>query len=344
MSTYEGLTMTSKSVLAIEKANTIPQLSDSISTKGYYKNTLPLKSFFIKSSYDSAYDGKNISRDMVLYTLNRGYRFLDFEVYYDFVSGQQGQQDIKKAVVAFSESASFPATSNSNVPLYDILNIVSENAFSNASPNKGDPLFIQIRPMYNLPTASDDDSTKNRKIGENNQLNTQIEAALEILAMNKYNQPVNENTQIGNILGKMVVIMNNKSNPLVNLKSEKLINMINISPNTDSITVLNAGSNLNNTKVMGLIEFAPLDSTNSVLTENPDCLHILAKKSCNFLPMMAWMSSYIGGYSAAGLSQLGEYETMFVKSGGSAFILINDTKSYAEINDTSKLLSEKISV
>jgi hypothetical protein len=60
--------------------------------------------------------------------------------------------------------------------------------------------------------------------------------------------------------------------------------------------------------------------------------------------MMAWMSSYIGGYSGAGFSPLGEYETMFVKSGGSAFILIDDTKSYAEINDTSKLLSKKISV
>jgi hypothetical protein len=51
--------------------------------------------------------------------------------------------------------------------------------------------------------------------------------------------------------------------------------------------------------------------------------------------MMAWMSSYIGGLSSVGLSQLGEYETMFLKTGGSAFVLLSEAKSYSTLNNPS---------
>ena len=46
----------------------------------YY--SLPLMDFCIKGSYNSAFTGKFINVDMLIYQLSRGCRFFDFEVFY----------------------------------------------------------------------------------------------------------------------------------------------------------------------------------------------------------------------------------------------------------------------
>ena len=131
--------------------------------------------------------------------------------------------------------------------------------------------------------------------------------------------------------------MDNVSNPNTNQKTPELIGMINMNP-IDMI-MCNAESKLEECKNIGssqkLIQVKPTDANDQPLTQNPDSLNIVSKTYCNICPMMAWMSSYIGGLSAVGLSQLGEYETMFLKTGGSAFVLLSEAKSYSTLNNPS---------
>lgn len=335
----EGLScisdITNAKVKKILDSNSIGQITDNLSSKGYYKGSDPISNFHIKASYNSAFDGKDITKDMLLYVLYRGYRFLHFEIYYDLVSGEKSE--IKTAVVSYKDSS---VTANVNVPLKDMLDIINLHAFSNVN-NKDDPLFIQLTPIYNMSTSSDLEVDKNKKLGENTQFNTHIESALSVIYDSyKYSGSLTASTSISSLLKKTVIVMDKVSNPYSNIKSSKLINMINIQPS--DMTLCNAESKLedcnkNTGTNIKLIQVIPKDSGDQTLTQNPDALNIISKTSCNICPMMAWTSSYIGGFSSAGLSQLGEYETMFLKTGGSAFVLLSEAKSYSSLNNPSNV-------
>jgi len=334
--TVEGLScisdITDKSVKKILDANSVGQITDNLSSKGYYKGSDPISKFHIKACFNSGFNGIDITKDMLLYVLYRGYRFLHFEIYYDLVSGEKSE--IKTAVVSYKDSS---IIANVNVPLKDMLDIINLHAFSNVN-NKDDPLFIQLTPVYNMPTSSDLEEDKNKKIGENTQFNTQIETALTVIYDSyKYSGSLTASTPISSLLKKTVIIMDKVSNPYSNIKSVDLIDMINIQPS--DMTLCNAESKLEecNKNNKTLIQVIPKDSGHQTLTQNPDSLNIISKTSCNICPMMAWTSSYIGGFSSAGLSQLGEYETMFLKTGGSAFVLLSEAKSYSSLNNPSKV-------
>jgi hypothetical protein len=332
----EGLScisdITNTKIKKILDSNSLGQIVDNLSYKGYYKGSDPISKFHIKASYNSAFDGKDITKDMLLYVLYRGYRFLHFEVYYDLVSGQKSE--IKTAVVSYKDSS---MTANVNVPLKDMLDIINLHAFSNVN-NKDDPLFIQLIPSYNIPASSDLEEDKNKKIGENTQFNTHIESALSVIYDSyRYNGSFTFTTPISSLLKKTVIVMDKVSNPYLNIKSDKLMNMIHIQPSDMRLCTAESKleeCNKNNNK---LIQVIPTDVSEQSLTQNPDALNIVSKTSCNICPMMAWMSSYIGGFSSAGLSQLGEYETMFLKTGGSAFVLLSEAKSYSSLNNPSKV-------
>jgi hypothetical protein len=332
----EGLScisdVTNTKVKKLLDTNSVGQITDNLSSKGYYKDTDPIGNYHIKASFNSSFNGTDITKDMLLYVLYRGYRFLDFEIYYDVVSGEKSE--IKKAVVSYKDSS---VTANVNVPLKDMLDIINLHAFSNVN-NKDDPLFIQLRPVYNMPASYDSDVDKNKKIGENTQFNTQIESALSVIYDSyRYSGSFTSTTPMKSLLKKTVIVMDKVSNPYLNIKSDTLITMIHTQPS--DMTLCNAESKLEecNKNNKTLIQVKPTDSSEQSLTQNPDALNIISKTSCNICPMMAWMSSYIGGFSSAGLSQLGEYETMFLKTGGSAFVLLSEAKSYSSLNNPSKV-------
>ena len=208
MPVVEGLScisdITNAKVKKILDSNSIGQIVDNLSSKGYYNGSDEISKFNMKASYNSAFDGKDITKDMLLYVLYRGYRFLDFELYYDVVSGEKSE--IKKAVVSYKDSS---VTANVNVPLKDLLDIINLHAFSNVN-NKDDPLFIQLRPVYNMPTSSDLDEDKNKKIGENTQFNTQIESALSVIYDSyKYSgKNFSSTTPINSLLKKTIITSN----------------------------------------------------------------------------------------------------------------------------------------
>jgi hypothetical protein len=104
--------------------------------------TLPLMEYCIKGSYNSAYTGKYINADMLIYQLGRGVRFFDFEVYYvkDPDTGLYSPQ------VGYSTDGTFVSMNSENTILLDnILSALVSNAFSQISPNSKDPLFINLR-------------------------------------------------------------------------------------------------------------------------------------------------------------------------------------------------------
>lgn len=104
-----------------------------------------LRNFCIKSSFNSAYTGGYMNLDMIKNVLQRGCRFLDFQV---FIKDNT-------AIVAYSQDDYIDAFT-SNLPalsLGGVFSTINMNAFNENSPNPNDPLFIQIRILSNLPAA-----------------------------------------------------------------------------------------------------------------------------------------------------------------------------------------------
>lgn len=115
---------------------------------------IPLTSFCIKASYNSAYSGSYISESMVQYVLSRGCRFLDFEIYYMTETNTPSPDDNYDAYIGYSNSKDSlnPVIRNTtNVSLFKMLKTVFVSAFTSQvdSPfqttNIDDPLFIQLR-------------------------------------------------------------------------------------------------------------------------------------------------------------------------------------------------------
>ena len=109
---------------------------------------LSLNQFCIKGSANSAYSGNFISDTMVQYVLSRGCRALDFEIYMD------GEQ---KPIIGYSPDPTAINSSSRYVlnkkPVYfsNMMNKIISYAFNTTygstytTPNKDDPLFINIR-------------------------------------------------------------------------------------------------------------------------------------------------------------------------------------------------------
>lgn len=106
-------------------------------------NTIATNQYFIKASWNTAYSG-NFKMDisMVVQVLNRGCRFIDFEIYSvtDSSSNLQNQP-----VVGFSSDAgsNYQTSSINTLPLYDVL--LNAITTSNSLIVKKDPLYIQLR-------------------------------------------------------------------------------------------------------------------------------------------------------------------------------------------------------
>ncbi len=103
-------------------------------------DSLPIKEFCIKSSYGSATTGKYVHLDMVKHVLSRGCRLLDFDVFY----AKDGDNFVPK--VGFSSDVNnYFIESKNSLLLDDVFSTIAAHAFSQTSPNRTDPLFINIR-------------------------------------------------------------------------------------------------------------------------------------------------------------------------------------------------------
>lgn len=144
---FEGMTNLYQHSIDAEMKKYLNITPSSVSSVSQNNSTLALRQYCIKSSYNSALSGKNISTDAIKYVLSRGCRFIDLEI---FLIDDEAQ-------VAYSNDPTFVTIKSLNyVTLNSILQSLMINAFSAPSPNLSDPLFIQFRvksknpKIYNL--------------------------------------------------------------------------------------------------------------------------------------------------------------------------------------------------
>jgi len=151
-----------------------------------------LRDVVIKSSYNTALTGSYMNLDMVKQVLSRGCRFLDFQV---FVKNGT-------VVVGYSNATYDPSftsmTSLNCVSLAGVCSTIMSYAFSDASPNKDDPLFVQ----FHLKTAltSNYDTVANilySNLNEKIAWNKDADKALT----------VTPDTRLVDVMGKVVVLM-----------------------------------------------------------------------------------------------------------------------------------------
>ena len=165
--------------------------NDDVTINSIHKNdiNLPLSQYVIKGSYNTAVTGNHITTDMVKYVLSRGCRFLDFEVF--LIDG--------KPKVAYTSDSTYKTIQSKNSVLLDeVLSVIGSNAFSNISPNRLDPLFIHLRIKSSKTT--DNDIYKN------------VAKSLSIIKSSIYNKEINPNTKLKDIMGKIIIIMDNTIN------------------------------------------------------------------------------------------------------------------------------------
>lgn len=145
---------------------------------------LTLKDYIVKSSYNTAYTGSTVSLNAISYALERGYRYLDFEVY--LINGLP--------CVGYSEKPNATPTtltSSNSLPLGQVLYTIATESFSAPVMNTNDPLFINLRiyskdnTLYEMVAKSIEKNIKNRM----------------------YNYKVDADTELKDIMGKIVVFV-----------------------------------------------------------------------------------------------------------------------------------------
>lgn len=134
---------------------------------------LPLKELCVKASYNSASSGNYVNTSMLQYVINRGVRYLDFEVFY--ISDNGKEDGHFKPVVSTSTDPTFMVLNSENTVLLDTVLISAvANAFSSPCPNYGDPLFINLRiksnntDVYKAVASSIDNSIKGKIFVDHN--------------------------------------------------------------------------------------------------------------------------------------------------------------------------------
>lgn len=247
-----------------------------------YSN-LPLREYCIKGSFNTAYTGNYINLDMIEYVLSRGCRFLDFEVYYI----KEDDKYIPK--VGFTKDNTFTLLESENSILLDnVLAAVVGNAFSNKSPNANDPLFINLRIK-----------------SKNNDVYKAVAGSIDYSLKSKlYDGTVTNNTNLSDIMGKIVIIVDRTIN-----RDYKQYNSCNPRDNTcyDLTKYANMESGSETLNIVKYIEIMnqcniPVNMLDSGLTtdvkkmrlalpdiipankQNPSLVDFITKYGCQIVP------------------------------------------------------------
>lgn len=245
---------------------------------------LPINQYVIKSSYNSACSGasNNISNEMLMYTLSRGCRFIDFEV--SNIAGVP-------YVVSSDYNGPVKIDKNKICKLNDIMKTAVTYGLTDATgraPNYKDPLFIHLR-MNVDPSYNDLYNDVIKAIGP---------SLMDVAYKNKVD--VNK-TKMKDIMGKAVVIIDTNYDPnwkknigysslghlesgnsIVTLSSPSLIKQ-------QCSTPINKGSDglsVNNTTLQIILpETDPglINTDKRRAFSNPDFENIVTKWSCNFI-------------------------------------------------------------
>ena len=282
---------------------------------------MKLKQFCIKSSYCSAFTGKECSVDMILYVLSRGCRFLDLEIYY--VNGE--------LVVSYSNNYLTPSVNT--IPLGNVLSIINDNAFGSVSPNKKDPLFLQFRVKY-LPSEEHKNVLNTTLSMIYDSLASSIQLNIQNRFMNTLEKDVSE-LLFSDIMGTTLIVMDTSqyNYSFANLSS-KLAKVVHIRTNSKSLSkstfsdiekmkkyTLTTQDDGVTTDATILQEITPTtldEGFEYTMPDNYDGVSMLLDYGFNITPMQFWNNG----------SHLSRYEDIFNK-GKSGILNISDAISYA---------------
>lgn len=183
----------------------------------YYK--FPLREFMIKSSYNSAIIDKTASQNAIKFVLSRGCRVLDFEIY--------TRND--KEYVSYSEDPEYKVIQTDlSLTVEKAFLSIAENAFSQPSPAPNDPLFIQLRIKNNTHATY-----------------KRISKLIETVFGNKYyNKPIDGSVPVGNLMQKVIFILDATSAPDYNKYSTCLKDETDCEPLTQYINLLSGTADL----------------------------------------------------------------------------------------------------
>ena len=172
----------------------ITDVGPGISSFNTANSNLPLREYIIKSSYNTAFSGSFMNLDTIRYVLSRGCRFVDFEVY---------MIDGAPCVGCTTDPTYTNVTSQNSILLNDALKQVSFFGFASPTPNMNDPLFVQLR----LHTKNNDNT-------DNTDIYKLVAMTIANTLQNKlYSGPVTGDTIIGDLMGKIVLIIDKVSAP-----------------------------------------------------------------------------------------------------------------------------------
>jgi len=288
-----------------------------------------LNQFCIKSSCNSAYDGTDVSLDMIQYVLSRGCRFLDFEIYWGKPKLPDGTEDKGQTTpVPVVSVSNDPSTPEKNcISLDSVFKFIAQYGFNNnVCPNSKDPLFIQMRIKYIVPT--DIAKPNNQKSLYEGVLSTILNRLQQFL----YKDKVTGTTDITSLAGKIVLIMDTYANRdykgIIGGLSHMESNSDVLTHTTYEDVIKERGNSfpidgdgvVTNMKIMQQV--LPMSTINSVqylFTDNYDSMSVISRYSAQFTPMIFWAND----------SYLQAYEKMF-NSVGTGIMMLPSAMNYSD--------------
>ena len=217
------------------------QFNNMQSIKDKFTN-MPLHEYCIKSSYNTARSGEYVSSQMIEAVLKRGCRFLDFEIFYI----KEGNLYIPKVAVSSDKNYVLLDTKNS-ISLDEALTTVATTAFSQTSPNKNDPIFVNLR-------IKSRDSKIYQAVAKS------IDANLKTVA---YIGNITADTKLSEIMQKVVIVMDKTIQPDYRQYSEcgygdtscfNIVNYMNIESGSEYLNLYNYTDLLNHANNMVLLK------------------------------------------------------------------------------------------
>lgn len=243
-----------------------------------------LKQFVIKASYHTCYTGTDLSAGMVGYALSRGYRWLDF-------CTNDGTN-----ICYTTDDTSGGILPTKNLPFTDIAKYISNGFVSLDSPNSGDPIFIQIRPLWT--DGSKDAALKDRTL--KNTISSFNDNSLPL-----YTGKIDANTTMDQLMGKVVfVIYQPNGTPITDTGDIQLLNANNNTFMTTqpvaNISKLQAplpliiSDGFTTTPPNMIYQILPTGST-----ANSDVFSVIQRIGAQITPMCIWSNdSHLSNYEA----------------------------------------------
>lgn len=289
-----------------ENFEAMPRISPSASMQ------YPLREYTIMSSWNSATDTNlKVSLAALVNVLNKGYRFIDLEIYLvDNIPN-----------VGFSTQSTYDSMESTPIPFLDVCKQIMLTAF--LTNNGSDPLFINLRIKSNNPTIFE----KLANIFES-ECKTRL-----------YPKTVNEKTILSTLKGKLIIIVDRNyspqsdtykcSAPTCKKDFKKMINMYSGTPDLQTWSVLdkmnqptlplkitnNGYTNVGKIQMM----IHGMGSMN-IASNGSEFAALLKKYSIQIYPHKVYSND----------GNLTKYEDLFINNGRRAFVPLAIAYSYVK--------------